>query len=640
MGIRKLGLLSRILAALLAVGILPWAIASFRLMGLNREAMTEQVLRTHAVAAQTTARRIEAFLQARTLVLGAVAADPVWSRDPRSPEAKELLAEVLRSPLELEAVVIRAADGAEVLRVQKKSWAKAAVALLQGPTAERVSAVAWEGEAVLRFDLPLSQARGTLSTLASLGPLTADLAPRELGPLTVLALVDRQGSLLAGDAGALEDLPPSLRNAALSGRLSGAGRYQDGEGQPVLGAFAEVEGVHWKVISRQPGSVAEATARQLRGRSWLAVLLTLIFTGALAWGAQRSLLTPIRELVAAQHRLAGAGEPASAAGNEIDQLRSSFELLERRLQEKQELDRVFLGRYQVLEIAGEGAMGTVFRGWDPALQRPVALKTVRFDVAAGEQRNEQAKRLVREAVAIARFSHPNIVGIYEVQESRDVAFLAMEFVEGQSVEASLEGHRPLSVAKVLRLGEGACQGLAAAHERGTVHRDVKPANILVGKDGSVKIADFGVSQMVSSPSDEVDEVCGTPGFIPPETLVGQGYSPAGDIFALGVTLYRLLTGSLPFRGDTLKEILGKTLRAEVLPPTTVVEGIPADLEKLVLEMLRRDPAERPTAAQALRRILALMPEEEEAAPAPPPPPSTRMAGGGLDQTRRLEGWQP
>jgi predicted Ser/Thr protein kinase len=421
------------------------------------------------------------------------------------------------------------------------------------------------------------------------------------------------GSPSAGRSEADDNgFPVSMLRAALSGKVSGSGRFTtesgQGDGSAVLGAYAPVPGTDWTVLSRQPAEIAEATAVQLRRRGLLATGLAALLCFLAVALAQRSVVLPIRELIAAQHRLAGSeGVPAAAMGGEIAQLKASFRLLQQRLQERQALDEVFLGRYQVQQVVGEGAMGTVFRGWDPALQRPVALKTVRFD---SPERGEQAQSLLQEAVAVARFNHPNIVGIYDVQESPEVAFLSMEFIDGESLDHYLARHPDLDIRETVLLGLGIARGLAAAHSRGILHRDIKPANVLLSHEGEIKIADFGISQSLASLGDEDDMVFGTPGFIPPETLTGQGYSPAGDLFALGATLYRLLIGRLPFTGKNLTAMIHNTVSEPLVRPKALVAGIPEALDTLVVELLDKERDRRPHADEVVLRLEALAEELE------------------------------
>ncbi|MCP4660093.1 MAG: protein kinase [bacterium] len=255
-----------------------------------------------------------------------------------------------------------------------------------------------------------------------------------------------------------------------------------------------------------------------------------------------------------------------------------------------------LGRYEVKEVIGQGTMGTVYRGWDPRLQRPVALKTIRLDSIIGEsERRAMLSRLRHEAVTVARFNHPNIVAVYDMGDAEDSAFMAMELVDGFSLAHYLSALGALRVGKLIPVGAGIARGLAAAHAREVIHRDVKPSNVLLGRDGGVKVTDFGVAYVVSQVSDESTLLYGTPGYVPPEALEQEPYTQAGDLFGLGATLYEALAGFHPLGGGTLQETIHKTLAGKIAALSEQVPELPDGLEELVTALLSREPRSRPSA---------------------------------------------
>ena len=261
------------------------------------------------------------------------------------------------------------------------------------------------------------------------------------------------------------------------------------------------------------------------------------------------------------------------------------------------------GRYEVIDILGEGSMGTVFRGRDPRLQREVALKTIRLDAASSESRRKELLDLLRhEAVTIARLSHPNIVGVYDMGDTRDSAFVAMELVDGVSLGEYLRLRGPLSPEELIPLGAQIAAGLALSHDRDVVHRDVKPGNVLLGRDGSVKVTDFGLAYVLSSVFDDSTELSGTPGYVPPEVLNQRPYTQPGDIFGLGATLYESLAGFHPLAGDSLRDIILNTLAGRIRPLEDSVPDLPEGLSALIFELLSIDPAGRPSAATVADRL--------------------------------------
>ncbi len=596
----RFGLLGRVALALAAVGLLPLALASLRLLRINQEALVEHVLRTHTVAATTAAERVAAFLATRESLARGAAASPELA-DPRSPAAQRLLAGSLQAWADLGALGIAVLDprGEEEVRAQLRGVdARSAVAAaLQAPGRFAGVAVTGRNPLILRLATPLAAGGGSLVLICRGAPLDAMARPEELGEQADLVIAEKGGVVVAGSLPSLAGMPREMLDLGLSGRLAGAGRFESGK-ETILGAYAPVPGSGWVVLSRQPTRVAEAVAARMRRQAALALGLSGLLIAGLSAGAWWTVVKPIRRLVAAQRSLIGLGR-GKAGGSEIEDLRRTFDALKRNLSERQALDDVFLGRYQVTGSLGSGAMGSVFRGWDPRLQRPVALKTIHLGGVMPEKRKILLDTLLREAVALARLSHPHVVPVYDLEDAPEGAFIAMEFVEGLNLERLLWRRSRLAAEEVVPLGAAIARGLAAAHEEGIVHRDVKPANVLLGKNGAIKVTDFGIAGFLAGASQEEYTVFGTPGYLPPESLMGQGHGTAGDLFALGVLLYRCLSGVMPFAGDEPEEVLRLTLFGSPMPLTERVSGLPAELESLVRRLLDRDPAGRPASAAAV-----------------------------------------
>jgi HAMP domain-containing protein len=632
----RLGLLARVALAFAAVGLLPLWIASRNLAEINGDALYEQVLHTHITAARSTAERIGELIATRDLLVRAAAGSPELA-DPGSPVARGFLARSLGEWTAVAALAAAVVDsrGELVVRAQVKGEGdRVEAALRPGVSGFLVSGAK---PPVLRFAAPLAGGVGSLVLIADAAPLREAARPLELERQAQLVVADRSGRLVVGSLASLATLPAGLVRNALSARLTGSGRYQVG-GEKVVAAYHAVPGTDWVVISLQPAAAAEAVALRMRRRTLFALgaagLLILALSG-LAWAF---LVRPIRELTAAQRSLVGGGAGGAArasGGDEIADLRQTFELLRRSLSERRALDDVFLGRYQVTEALGTGAMGTVFRGWDPRLQRPVALKTIKLAGAVEpDKRKELIATLTREAVTVARLSHPNVVAVYDLEEAPETAFVAMELVDGMTLEALLASRGQLTPDEVIPLGAAIARGLAAAHAQGIVHRDVKPANVLLGKDGSIKVSDFGIAGVLAASAaseDEADVVFGTPGYLPPESLRGQPHGRSGDLFALGVVLYACLSSALPFGGTVVDDILRSTLFGVVRPLRRHVPDIPADLESLIEHLLDRDVTRRPSSAEAvaaeLERMAAarslrwnLVPGDGEAQARGPQPP--------------------
>ncbi|MGE0455387.1 MAG: protein kinase [Vicinamibacteria bacterium] len=588
----RMGLLGRTTLALAVVGLVPLLVVPW-IIGLNRDAMTEQVLRLHAVAAQGTAARVAAYLEPLQASAAAAAGNPLVAADPRSRESREVLSALLQSQSRLIAVSVANAAGEEFIRAQTAQGRTAAEALLADPQPRALRAASVEGRLYFRLDAPLPGGAGQVRLLADASSFALLTRPEELGEQALLAVAAPDGGIVAvtRPGARLDEFPRPLTEAASSGRLSGSGRYAGEGGREVLGAYAPVAGSDWFVLSAQPATVAEAVARSMRRRALLALLAAALLTAGASAVAWRQVVRPLRELVSAQRRLAGGGGQRS--GNEIEELRASFGALERQVKDRDQAAQVFLGRYQVLEPIGSGGMGTVFKAFDPKLQRNVALKTVHLgESLANATQGEQVRTLLQEAITVARFSHPNIVGIFDLEDLGDAAFVAMELVEGRSLERHLSSAVRLPSQETVPLLAAIARGLSAAHGAGIVHRDIKPANVLLGLDGSIKIADFGIAAALSMLAEQADMVFGTPGYLPPESLRGAKQNEKGDLFALGVIAYECLTGGSPFEGRGPQEVMDRTLDSEPAEIGEMLASVPEELAEITMGLLKKDPAQR------------------------------------------------
>lgn len=266
-----------------------------------------------------------------------------------------------------------------------------------------------------------------------------------------------------------------------------------------------------------------------------------------------------------------------------------------------------VGRYRILGEIGSGSVGVVYRAHDPNLDVDVALKVLRRERLSDEG---LVRRFLAEAKALGRLEHPNIVRVFNVDTADGTVYIAMEFVEGQSLSQAAQARRP-APREVAELGATVAEALEEAHAKGIVHRDVKPGNILIRSDGRIKITDFGIARIESlAPGDrtEVGQILGTPSYMSPEQVAGQPVDARSDIFSLGIILYELATGAKPFGGDNLAAVFFAITHKEPEAPRRQNPALPPDLEGIILRCLQKDPGARfPTAgalAQALRGHLA------------------------------------
>ena len=251
-----------------------------------------------------------------------------------------------------------------------------------------------------------------------------------------------------------------------------------------------------------------------------------------------------------------------------------------------------LGRYEVIRELGQGAMGVVYQAKDPLIDRVVAIKTINLGLAQ-EGKDEYEGRFYQEAKAAGRLNHPNIVTIYDVGKSGDVAYIAMEFLQGRELRDIMNDAGLLPVDHVLDMAAQVASGLAYAHEYDIVHRDVKPSNIMVIRDGHVKITDFGIARMASAGvRTQTGMVLGSPKYMSPEQVMGKALDQRSDIFSLGVMLYEMLTGSAPFNGENVNSIMYQTLNAIPAMPNTINPLVPEMLNFIVAKALAKGVDDR------------------------------------------------
>src|SRR6266511_4585414 len=259
-------------------------------------------------------------------------------------------------------------------------------------------------------------------------------------------------------------------------------------------------------------------------------------------------------------------------------------------------------RYQLLERLGSGGMSDVFRARDLMLERSVAIKVLHEDYS-----NDEAfqQRFRQEARAAANLSHPNIVTVHDFGFDHGQLFLVMEYIPGKDLKTILRQRGRYSVEEAIPLMVQASAGIGYAHRAGLVHCDVKPHNMIVTPDARLKVTDFGIARALSTimPDERADVVWGSPQYFSPEQAAGEAPSPASDVYSLGVVLYEVLTGALPFTAPNSEGLARMHLEMPTIPPSEFVPDIPKALEEIVLKVLSKEPAARYRTADQLGRVL-------------------------------------
>jgi len=263
-----------------------------------------------------------------------------------------------------------------------------------------------------------------------------------------------------------------------------------------------------------------------------------------------------------------------------------------------------IGKYTISEVLGRGSMGTVYKGFDPHIHRLVAIKTIHRELLGDSTATDSmAARFRNEAKAVGRIAHPGVVAIYDFGEDGDVTFIAMEFVDGRTLDEILGVPQMLSEANVLAIMDQLLEALSVAHGQGVWHRDIKPANLIVTKQGQVKLTDFGIARLEDANLTQVSSMIGTPAYMAPEQFTGTGIDHRADLFACGVLLYRMLTGRRAFTGAT-QQVMYKILNEEPPAPSIVTNGArPQAFDAIVARAMAKKPADRYPDAQAMRAAL-------------------------------------
>jgi serine/threonine-protein kinase len=266
-----------------------------------------------------------------------------------------------------------------------------------------------------------------------------------------------------------------------------------------------------------------------------------------------------------------------------------------------------VGRYEIVDELGQGAMGIVYKAKDPRINRLLAIKTIRFADEFEEEKLADVKgRFLREAEIAGKLSHRSVVAIYDVGEDYDLTYMAMEFLEGENLQKHCRKGNLLPLRKILYIVGETASALNYAHSNGVIHRDVKPANIMLLKDGKIKVTDFGIAKAVSSSETKSGIILGTPNYMSPEQINGQKIDGRSDIFSLGVVFYELLTGQLPFHGKTLTNLFYQITQVKHPSPRSINPNVPKPCEQIIDKALTKNPDSRFQDADEFAKYLRLL----------------------------------
>lgn len=272
-----------------------------------------------------------------------------------------------------------------------------------------------------------------------------------------------------------------------------------------------------------------------------------------------------------------------------------------------------LGRYKIVKEVGRGAMGVVYLGKDPTIQRFVAIKTMRLDELDNMDEVKQFReRFFREAESTGRLSHPNIVTLYDAGEQEGLAFIAMEYLEGMTLTHYCQKAALLPAKQALQIIGIVADALDYAHSQGVVHRDIKPANIMIMKNRIVKVMDFGIAKLASSSKTQVSMILGTPRYMSPEQAIGKSVDGRSDVFSLGIVLFELLTGEKPFDAENMPALVMRLMKAPHPPLSKYRRDLPTRVQAILDRALQKEIVNRyrhaADMAQDLRELAQVMPK--------------------------------
>ena len=260
-----------------------------------------------------------------------------------------------------------------------------------------------------------------------------------------------------------------------------------------------------------------------------------------------------------------------------------------------------LGRYEILRELGQGAMGVVYLGRDPKINREVAIKTLSYSSVEQDLFEEFRERFLREAEAAGRLAHPNIVTIFDVGEEHDMAYMAMELLKGGDLLGYCRKGSLMPVDQVLEKLASVADALEYAHSNGVVHRDIKPDNIILLDDGQVKVADFGIARVMSASETQTGVLLGTPSYMSPEQVEGTKVDGRSDLFSLGIVMYEMLSGEKPFKGDNLTNMMYAISNVSYTPLKKVTTDVPDCCSRIINKLLVKNPQKRTASAAAVAK---------------------------------------
>ncbi len=600
-----------VVLTLLIVGTLPFVLSWYQIKQ-SQEAIVDQAQKNHLIIARATADRIEAYIEKyRDLAVNLANNQAVYLK-PDSPEAAAAIKSAMLTQPQIALIGLLLNDESgerqviQLARKQAQDQLHLNEVLTSAPYAPQL--ISTTAGRQLQVLVPSARPLVDVALLIDVD-LQDMLNPEILGEAASISLFDAAGQLLESSAPQPVAVPADWLTLFNSGVVTGGANRAQQDIDQVVAAFAKLLDMPWYVVSRQSVEFAEQSVARMKLTAWQIFLVVFLAMAVLLAMSYFSWVKPIRRIVKAQKGLMGAENSASDwQGGEVAALEHSFEALTKHINDRNALGQIFVDRYQVICPIGKGGMGSVFLGWDPKLDRHVALKTLPIGQGKGfGSRKNMSETLVQEAITAARISHRNVVSIYDVVSTESTAFIAMEYIKGESLYNLLQRNGGLPLTLTLAIAVAVLRGLHSAHKMGFVHRDVKPANVLLDINGDIKLTDFGTTTLISGLTS--DTITGTPAYMAPETYQSGEVSIKSDLFAVGVVIVECLLGHNPFSGKKQNQTRHNIIKKSVVLPDHVLQQGSRELFAVLDMLLSKDPANRPESAAATAAMLVQnMPE--------------------------------
>lgn len=598
-----------VILTLIVVGSMPFALSWYQLKN-SQSAIIDQTQKSHMIISRATADRVHNQINKYLDLADSLGNNPNLYLTPDSDKASDLLKGTILAYPQISAIglTLRSNNEDKIIQILNNNQnsfnniKSEITAVKQKP----ISIVAHNSAKYLRITSETARPNVFIKIFQKAN-FKKLLNPQILGKSSRLDMVDSNGNILFSSNNNLDTLSDKIISLLQSKNITSYANRNNTTNNRQIYSVAAIPGTSWSIVSRQPIEYAEMAATKISSTAWKAFFIILAIMSSLLFVAYYSWVKPIRRLIKSYNNLTGNAQHDSWQGNEVSTLEKSFSDISKYLDNKKALSQTFVDRYQVISALGFGGMGSVFLGWDPRLKRHVALKTLPMNESFGT-REDMSDTLVQEAITAAKISHSNVVSIYDVVSSKNTAFIAMEYVNGESLHSLLQRKKKLSIKNTLSIAIAISKGLESAHNLGFVHRDIKPENILLGVNGDIKLTDFGTTVLLQSL--EKDKITGSPAYIAPETYLHGTVSVQSDLFALGVVLITCLIGKNPFKGKTKKETEYNIINNNIAFPKELKSKVLQNLILALEKITHKDPQKRPnTATEFIDLIREVTPEK-------------------------------